>query len=120
MKRNFEKPANLKLKGISNDKVSTIYYSTKPEASSPYSKPASEEEDDGKSVCPSACPSDGDFPSIDDYIMQLRVLTVLNENFEVDLVPLYDEFMFSKNELNENISKIILLNLRKTVLRVNG
>ena len=99
LKRNFEKLANLKLKGISNDKVSTVYYSTKPEASSPYSKPASEEEDDGKSVCPSACPSDGDFPPIDDYIKQLRVLTVLNENFEVDLVPLYDEFMLSKNRI---------------------
>ena len=32
-----------------------------------------------------------------DYVKQLRVLTVLNENFEVDLVPLYDEFMLSKN-----------------------
>ena len=50
---NLEKPADLKLKGVSYDKVSTVYYSTKPEASSPYSKPASEEEDDGKSVCPS-------------------------------------------------------------------
>ena len=79
----------------SNDKVSSVYYSTKPEASSPYSKPASEEEDDGKSVCP----SDGDFPPIDDYIKQLTVLTVLNENFEVDLVPLYDEFMLSKNRI---------------------
>ena len=95
MKKSFEKPADLKLKGISNDKVSTVYYSTKPETSSPYSTPASEEEDDGKFVCP----SDGDFPPIDDsdYIKQLRVLTVLNENFEVDLIPLYDEFMLSKN-----------------------
>ena len=58
LKKNFEKPAALKLKGISNDKVSTVYYSIKLEASSPYSKPASEDEDDGKSVCP----SDGDFP----------------------------------------------------------
>ena len=100
-KKNFEKPADLKLKGISNDKVSTVYYSTKPEASSPYNKPASEEEDDGKSVCPSACPSDGDFPPIDDsdYIKQLRVLTILNENFEVDLIPLYDEFILSKNRI---------------------
>ena len=97
MKKNFEKPAALKLKGISNDKVSSIYYSTKPEASSPYSKPASEEEDDSKSVCP----SNGDFPPIDDsnYIKQLRVLTVLNENFEVNLIPLYDKFMLSKNRI---------------------
>ena len=97
MKKNFEKPIDLKLKGISNDKVSSVYYSTKPEASSSYSKPASEEEDDGKSVCP----SDGDFPPIDDsdYIKQLRVLTVLNENFEVNPIPLYDEFMLSKNRI---------------------
>ena len=101
MKKNFEKLANLKLKGISNDKISSVYYSTKLEASSSYSKPSNEEEDDGKSVCPSACPSDGDFPPIDnsDYIKQLRVLTVLNKNFEVDLVPLYDEFVLSKNRL---------------------
>ena len=101
LKKNFEKPVDLKLKGISNDKVSIVYYSTKPETSSLYSKPTSEEEDDSKSVCPSACPSDGDFPSIDDsdYIKQLRVLTVLNESFEVDLVPLHDEFMLSKNRI---------------------
>ena len=100
LEKNFDKPVDLKLKGISNDKISSVYYSTKPETSFPYSKPASEEEDDSKFVCPSACPSDGDFPPIDasGYIKQLRVLTVLNEN----------------------ISKIILLNLRKTVLRVNG
>ena len=95
MKRNFEKPTDLKLKGVSNDKVNTIYYSTKPETSSPYSKPASEEEDDSKSVCP----SNSDFPPIDnsDLVKQLRVLTVLNENFKVDMTPLYDEFMLSKN-----------------------
>ena len=76
--------------------VSSVYYSTKPEASSPYSKTASEEEDESKSICP----SDFDFPPIDnfDYVKQLRVLTVLNENFEVDLVPLYNEFMLSKNQ----------------------
>ena len=95
LKKNFEKLADLKLKGVSNDKVSSVYYSTKPEASFPYSKLASEEEDDGKSVCP----SDSDFPPIDnsDYVKQLRVLIVLNENFKVNLIPLYDEFMLSKN-----------------------
>ena len=66
LKMNFENPIDLKLKGISNDKVSTVYYSTKLETSSPYSKLASEEEDDGKSICPSTYPSDGDFPPIDD------------------------------------------------------
>ena len=93
MQKNFEKSVDLKLKGVSNDKsqVSSVYYSTKPEASSPYSKTASEEEDDSKSVCP----SDSDFSPIDnsDYVKQLRVLNVLKEDFKVDLVPLYDEFM---------------------------
>ena len=39
LKKNLEKPAALKLKGVSNDKVSSVYYSTKPEPSSPYNKP---------------------------------------------------------------------------------
>ena len=97
LKKNFEKPVDLKLKGISDDKVSNVFYSTKQETSSPYSKPASEEEDDDKSVCP----SERDFPPIDasGYIKQLRVLTVLNEDFKVDLIPLYDEFMLSKNRI---------------------
>ena len=98
LQKNFEKSTDLKLKGVSNNKsqVSSVYYCTKPEPSSPYSKPASEEEDDDKSVCP----SDSNFPPIDysDYVKQLRVLTVLNENFKVDLTPLYDEFMLSKNQ----------------------
>ena len=49
----------------------------------------------------SVCPSDFDFPPIDnpDYVKQLRVLTVLNESFKVDLIPLYDEFMLSKNRI---------------------
>ena len=98
MQKNFDKSIDLKLKGVSNDKsqVSSVYYSTKPEASFPYSKTTSEEEDESKSVYP----SDSDFPPIDnsDYIKQLRVLTILNENFEVDLVSLYNEFMLSKNQ----------------------
>ena len=75
----FLKSADLKLKSVSNDKsqISSIYYSTKPEVSSPYSRIASEEEDDSKSVCP----SDYDFPPIEtpDYVKELRVLTVLGE-----------------------------------------
>ena len=41
---------------------------------------------------------DPNFTPIDkvNYANQLRVLTISNENFEVDLVPLYDEFMLSK------------------------
>ena len=97
MEKNFDKPVDLKLKGISDDKVSNVYYSTKQETSSPSGRPASEEEDDGNSICL----SERDFPPIDPsgYIKQLRVLTVLNEDFKVDLVPLYDEFMLSKNRI---------------------
>ena len=77
------------------NQVSTIFYSTKPETSSPYDKTANEEEDDIKSVCP----SDFDFPPTENpfYQNQLRVLTVLDENFEIDMVSLYNECMLSKN-----------------------
>ena len=96
LQKNFEKFADLKLKGVSSDKsqISSVYYSTKPEASSPYSGTANEEEDDTKSVCP----SDFDFRPIDNpvYQNQLRVLNVLDESFEVDMVFLYNEFMLAK------------------------
>ena len=77
---------------INNDFVSSNY----PKASSPYSRTDNEEEDDCKSVCL----PDSDFPLIDNsnYVKQLRILTISNEIFEVDLVPLYDEFMLSKNQ----------------------
>ena len=97
LQKNFEKSANLKLKGVSSDKfqISYVYYSTKPEASSPYSRTASEEEDDSKSVCP----SDFHFPPIEipAFQDQLRVLKVLNESFEIDMVSLYNESMLTKN-----------------------
>ena len=99
MQKNFEKPTDLKLKGVSSDKsqISSVYYSTKPEASSPYSRTANEEEDDTKSVCP----SDSDFPPIKNPVFQnqLRVLNVLDESFEVDMVSLYNEFMLTKNKI---------------------
>ena len=68
LKKNCEKPTDLKLKGVSSDKsqISSIYYSTKPETSSSYSKTANEEEDDSKSVCP----SDSDFPLLKPLIMK--------------------------------------------------
>ena len=42
LQKNFEKSVDLKLKGVSSDKsqISFVYYSTKPEASSPYSRTA--------------------------------------------------------------------------------
>ena len=86
---------------INNDLV----YSNYPKASSPYSRTANEEEDDCKSVC---LPN-SNFPPIDnsDYVKQLRVLTVLNESFEVDLVPLYDEFMLS-DDTRKNYNSLLV------------
>ena len=85
------------MKGVSSDKsqISTPFYSTKAESSSSYGRNASEEEDDTKFVCP----SDSDFPPIENpvYQNQLKVLTILDESFEVDLVSLYNEFMLAKN-----------------------
>ena len=54
----------------------------------------SKERDNDKFVDPNFTPIDNF-----NYVNQLRVLTVSNENFEVDLVPLYDEFMLSKNQI---------------------
>ena len=68
-----------------------VYFNHYSEASCPYSKITSKEEDGGKSV-------DSNFSLIDN-VKQLRVLTVLNEDFKVDLIPLYDEFMLSKNRI---------------------
>ena len=64
------------------------------DASCLYRKTTRKERDNDKSV-------DSNFSPINNfgYVNQLRVLTVLNENFEVDLVPLYDEFMLSKNQI---------------------
>ena len=98
LKKSLEKSSDLKLKSISSDKsqVSSVYYSTKPETSSPFTRTANEDEEDSVSVTP----SDFDSPPIENppvYQNQLRVLTILDELFEVDLVSLYDEFMLAKN-----------------------
>ena len=55
-----------------------------------------EKRDNDKTVEPSFTPIDNF-----NYANQLRVLTISNENFEVDLVLLYDEFMLSKNQIKE-------------------
>ena len=87
----------MRLKGVSsnNSQVSTAFYSTKPEPSSLYSKTANEEKEDIRSVCPSI----SDFPPIENpaFQSQLRILNVLNENFEIDMVSLFKEFMIAKN-----------------------
>ena len=53
-----------------------------------------EKRDNDETVYPNFTPIDNF-----NYVNQLRVLTISNENFEVDLVPLYDEFMLSKNRI---------------------
>ena len=78
-----------------NDHTCFNHYS---EASCLYRKTTRKERNDGKSVDPNFSPIDNF-----DYVNQLRVLTVSNENFEVDLVPLYDEFMLSKNQIKRKI-----------------
>ena len=97
LQKNFEKPTDLKLKGVSSDKsqVSTVFYSTKPKTSFPYGRTANEEEEDTRSICP----SDSDFPPIENpiYQNQLRVLKFLNESFEMEMVSLFKELMLAKN-----------------------
>ena len=88
LQKNFEKPTDLKLKGVSsgNSQVSTPFYSTKVESFSPYWRTANEE-NDTRSVSPSV----SNFPPIKtpDYKKQFRVLNVLDESFEIDMVSLY-------------------------------
>ena len=79
MQKNLEKPTDLKLKGVSssNSQVSTAFYSTKLEPSSPYSRIAIEEEEEIK---PPMSPSFSDFQTNVETLVfesQLRVLNVL-------------------------------------------
>ena len=74
-----------------NDHTCFNHYS---EASCLYRKTTRKERNDGKSVDPNFSPIDNF-----DYVNQLRVLIVLNKNFEIDLVSLYDEFMLPKNRI---------------------
>ena len=97
-KKSLETPTSLKLKGISsgNSQVSTPFYSTKAASSSPHGNVAIDDEEDSVSVTP----SDFDSPPIENppvYQNQLRVLTILNDDFEIDWDSLYNEFMLSKN-----------------------
>ena len=98
MQKNLEKPTDLKLKGVSsnNSQVSTAFYSTKLEPSFPYSRIAIEE----KEVKPPVSPSFSDFQTNVETLVfesQLRGLNVLNKNFEIDMVALYNEFISTKN-----------------------
>ena len=75
-KNNISSMADVSL----NDHTCFNHYS---EASCLYRKNTRKERDNDKSVEPNFSPIDNF-----DYVNQLRVLTVSNENFEVDLVPL--------------------------------
>ena len=101
LQKNLEKPTDLKLKGVSSNKsqVSTVFYSTKLETSSPYSKTAIEEEEE--EVKPPLSPSFSDFQTNVEapiFESQLRVLNVLNKNFEIDMVALFNEFVSTKKQ----------------------
>ena len=105
----------MKLKGVStgNSQVSTPFYSTKAETS------ANEEEEDTRSICP----SDSDFPPIENpiYQNQLRVLNVLDESFEIDMVSLYNEFVLPKiRNKRKYYQSNFAQSEKKTVLKGNG
>ena len=74
--------------------INSVYYSTKPEASSSYSRTANEEEEETKSVSPSA----SEFQTVETPIFQSQ-LRVLNENFEIDMVSLLKEFMLDRKSV---------------------
>ena len=97
-KRIVKKPTDLKQKGVSSDKsqINFVFYYAKLEPSSPYDRTTNEEEEDTRSVSLSI----SDFPPIENpvYQNQLRVLNVLDENFEIDMISLYNEFMLAKNK----------------------
>ena len=90
LQKNCEKPTDLKLKGVSSDKsqINFVFYYAKLEPSSPYDRTTNEEEEDTRSVSLSI----SDFPPIENpvYQNQLRVLNVLDENFEIDTISLYN------------------------------
>ena len=90
LQKNCEKSTDLKLKGVSSDKsqINFVFYYAKLEPSSPYDRTTNEEEEDTRSVSLSI----SDFPPIENpvYQNQLRVLNVLDENFEIDTISLYN------------------------------
>ena len=67
-------------------------------------------------------PSAFDFQNVETPVFQsqLRVLNVLNKNFEIDMVALFNEFISAKTEIKENTTRVLLLCLKKTVLKENG
>ena len=89
--KNFKNNISCMTDVFLNDHICFNHYF---EASCLYRKTTRKESNDGKSVDPNFSPIDNF-----DYVNQLRVLTVLNKNFEIDLVPLYDKFILPKNRI---------------------
>ena len=85
-KNNILSMANVSL----NDPACFNHYSN----ASCLHRKTNKERDNDKSFDPNFTPIDNF-----NYVNQLKVLTVSNGNFEVDLVPLYDEFMLSKYQI---------------------
>ena len=96
--KSFEKPTDLKLKGVwsNNSQVSAAFYSTKLESSTPYSRTAIEEEEEVKPPMPTSFSNFQTNVEALGFESQLRVLNVLNERFEIDMVSLYNEFFYPK------------------------
>ena len=67
-------------------------------------------------------PSISDFPPIETpyYPNQLRVLNVLNESFEMDMVSLYNEFISAKNRDKRKYYQSTFTQSEKTVSKGNG
>ena len=67
-------------------------------------------------------PSAFDFQNVETPVSQsqLIVLNVLNKNFEIDMVALFNEFISAKTKIKENTTRVLLLCLKKTVLKENG
>ena len=88
------------MKGVASDnsQVSIAYYSTKTRPSSKHGKHVIEEEDETKSRPPTA--SNFQAPTAPDFQTPIiySQLRVLNKDFVIDMVALFDEFKFAKNK----------------------
>ena len=100
----FEK-LDLKLKGVASDnsQVSIAYYSTKTRPSSKHGKHVIEEEDETKSRPPTT--SNFQAPTAPDFQTPIiySQFRVLNKDFVIDMVALFDEFKFAKTQRKSKI-----------------
>ena len=113
LQKSFEKP-DLKLKGVSsgNSQVSTPFYSTKAESSSPYGRTANEEEE----VKP-VSPSFSDFQTTVETPVFESQLRVLNKSFEIDMITCLMNLNLLKTKTKEKPTKLFLIKKKKIVLK---